>query len=102
MKDSLEEVVNISIGAFSLIKDKFIKEVEDFIDQKNFSEEEKEKFKQKLLDKADEEKRRLRKIISQKVEDNLEKMGFVRSEKIEDLNEKIEKLEKKIKDLEKK
>lgn len=102
MKDSLEEVVNISIGALSLIKDKFIKEVEDFVDQKNFSEEEKEEFKQRLLVKADEEKKRLRKMISQRVEGNLEKMGFVRSEKIENLNRKIEELEKKIKDLEKK
>lgn len=102
MKDSLEEVVNISIGAFSLIKDKFVKEVEDFIDQKDFSEEDKEEFKQRLLVKADEEKKRLKEMISQKAEGGLEKMGFVRSEKIEELNKKISELEKKIDDLEEK
>lgn len=98
----MEEVINISIGALSLIKDKFIKEVEDFIEEKDLSQEDKEEFKHRLLAKAEEEKKRLRKIISQKAEGSLEKMGFVGSDKIDKLNAKIRELEKKVNDLEKK
>lgn len=102
MKDTLEEVVNISIGALSLIKDKFIKEVEKFIEEKDFSEKDKEEFKERLLERADREKEDLRKMISKKCEESLKGLGFIRAEKFEELKDKIENLEKRIEEVEKK
>lgn len=102
MKDTLEEVINISIGAIALIKDKFIKEVEAFIEEKDLPEKDREEFKKRLLERADKEKEYLRKLISERAEDRLEGMGFVRSEKLEKLKAEIEKLEERIKELENK
>lgn len=102
MKDTLEEVVNISIGALSLIKDKFIKEVEKFIEEKEFSEKDKGELKERLLERAGREKEDLRKMISKKAEESLKGLGFVGAEKFEALKDKIKNLEKRIEEMEKK
>ncbi|MFQ5794887.1 MAG: hypothetical protein ACE5JP_07545 [Candidatus Bipolaricaulia bacterium] len=96
MGNTLEEIINIGIGASAMIRDRLLKEIEAFMEEKEFTEGEQQAFRERLLERADEERTRLRKVLGERTEVLLQDLGFVRAERLEALQIRVEELEQKI------
>jgi len=96
MQDFLKKVFNLSLGVFSVTKEKIEEIVKELVKKGEVSQEEGKKLVNELLEKGEKTKKELEAQIEKIVKGIIEKLDLATRKEINELKSEIEQLKEKL------
>jgi len=94
MKDLLNDIINLGIGAVAITKDKAEKIVNSLVEKGEMSHKEGHELKDKIIKRGEEARKELDKKIEKGVQQALEKLNIPTRKEINEIKKKLKDLAK--------